>query len=98
MVNVLVRHTVTDFPRWKQVFDENLFMRKRGGEMSFRIFHNHNSPVDLILFFEWETLDKAKAFFASDPLKNGMQLAGVTGAPEVIYLDEVRALRRTAAD
>lgn len=98
MVNVLVRHKVTDFPRWKQVFDEHLSMRKAGGELSFRIFHNHADATDLSLFFEWETLDMAKRFFSSDPLKNGMQSAGVSGPPEVIYLDEVRALRRTAAD
>lgn len=98
MVNVLVRHRVTDLPRWKQVFDEHLSMRKAGGELTFRIYHNHDDPTDLTLFFEWETLDMARRYFSSDPLKTGMQLAGVSGKPEIVYLDEVRVLRRTAAD
>jgi hypothetical protein len=98
MVNVLIRHTVTDFPRWKQVFDGHLNMRKAGGELGFRMFHNHANPVDLILICEWETLDKAKAFFASETLRKGMAEAGVASAPEVIYLDEIRAFHRTAAD
>lgn len=98
MVNVLVRHRVSDFSRWKQVFDEHFGMRHAAGELSFRIFHNHEDGSDLTLFFDWESLDTAKAFFASDSLKKGMQVAGVTGTPEIVFLDEVRSLRRTSAD
>ncbi len=98
MVNVLVRHSVSDYERWKHVFDEHLAMRKAGGEMACRLFYNHLNGSDLVLFFDWETLDKAKAFFNSDLLKKAMQEAGVTGQPDVAFLDEVRTLRRTAAD
>ncbi len=98
MVNVLVRHKVSDFGRWKEVFDHHLGMRKAGGELNCRIFHNHTDGTDLTLFFDWESLDMAKRFFNSDPLKNGMQTAGVSGAPEVVFLDEYRQLRRTSAD
>lgn len=98
MVNVLVRHKVSDFPRWKEVFDQHLGMRKAGGELNCRIFHSHADGADLTLFFDWESLDMAKRFFASDPLKNGMQAAGVSGAPDVVFLDEFRQLRRTSAD
>ncbi|HWR36780.1 MAG TPA: hypothetical protein VN622_13000 [Clostridia bacterium] len=98
MVNVLVRHTVVDFPKWKAVFDDHLAERKAAGELNCRIFHNHENDTDLTLLMEWETLDKAKRYMASDLLKNGMKLAGVTGTPEIIYLEEIRALRRTAAD
>ncbi|MGE5113192.1 MAG: hypothetical protein ACM3JB_20200 [Acidobacteriaceae bacterium] len=98
MVNVLVRHKIADFGRWKQVFDGHFGIRHAGGELSHRIFHNHDEATDLTLFFEWETLDRARAFFASEPLTNGMKQAGVVGTPEVIFLDEIRSLRRTAAD
>jgi heme-degrading monooxygenase HmoA len=66
--------------------------------LSHRIFHNHDDGSDLTLFFEWETLDMARAFFRSERLKNGMQQAGVTGKADIVFLDEVRSLRRTAAD
>jgi heme-degrading monooxygenase HmoA len=98
MVNVLVRHKVSDFSRWKQVFDEHFGTRHAAGELSHRIFHNHDDGSDLTLFFEWETLDMARAFFSSERLKNGMQQAGVTGKADIVFLDEVRSLRRTAAD
>jgi hypothetical protein len=98
MVNVLVRHKVADFGRWKQIFDGHFGIRHTGGELSHRIFHSHDEATDLTLFFEWETLDRARAFFASEPLRNGMRQAGVVGSPEIIFLDEIRSLRRTAAD
>jgi len=98
MVNVVVRHKVADFAKWKQIFDQHLGMRKSGGELNCRIFHNHADGSDLILFFDWESLEMAKRFFSSDALKNGMQASGVSGSPEVVFLDEFRQLRRTSAD
>ncbi len=98
MVNVLVRHKVSEFARWKHVFDEHFGRRHAAGELSYRIFHNHDDASDLTLFFDWETLEMARAFFGSDTLKKAMQEAGVTGTPEIVFLDEIRSLRRTAAD
>ncbi len=98
MVNVLVRHKVSDFTKWRQVFDEHFGMRHAAGEMTYRIFHNHDDASDLTLIFDWESLASARAFFASEKLKQGMQQAGVSGTPEIIFLDEVRSLRRTSAD
>jgi len=98
MVNVLVRHKVSDFSRWKHVFDDHFGMRHAAGELNCRIYHSHEDASDLTLFFDWETLEMARTFFKSDGLKNGMREAGVSDTPEVIFLDEVRSLRLTAAD
>ena len=98
MVIVLVRHKVADFNRWKQVFDGHFGIRHGAGDLRCRIFHSHDDASDLSLFLEWETLEKARAFFASDALKNGMKQAGVVGSAEIVFLDEIRSLRRTAAD
>jgi heme-degrading monooxygenase HmoA len=98
MVNVMVRHKVSEFSRWKQVFDEHFGSRHAAGELSHRLFHTHDDGSDLTLFFDWETLDMARAFFGSERLRESMQKAGVIGQPEVVYLEEVRSLRRTSAD
>ena len=98
MVIVLVRHKVADFARWKQVFDGHFGLRHEAGELSCRMFHNHDNGNNLSLFFEWETLEMARAFFASEPLRLGMQQAGVVGSAEIVFLDEIRSLRRTSAD
>jgi hypothetical protein len=98
MVNVIVRHKVSEFSHWKQVFDEHFGTRHAAGELNCRIFHNHDDGSDLTLFFEWESLEMARAFFSSEALRIGMQDAGVTGTPDIVFLDEMRTLRRTAAD
>jgi hypothetical protein len=98
MVTVLVRHKVADFAHWKQIFDGNFGTRHGAGELGCRLFHNHDNATDLTLLFEWETLERARTFFASEPLKNAMQQAGVVGPPEIVFLDEIRSLRRTSAD
>ena len=98
MVNVLVRHKVQDFERWKGTFDSFLNMRKAGGELNYRIFHQHGNASEIVLLLDYSTLEAAKEFMASDGLKKAMAEAGVSGSPDITFLDEVRALRRTAAD
>jgi len=98
MVNVIVRHKVQDFERWKGTFDSCLNMRKAGGELNYRIFHQHNNSNEIVLLFEYSSLEMAQEYMASDYLKKAMADAGVVGPPDILFLDEVRSLRRTAAD
>ena len=98
MINVLIHHEVVDYMAWKAVFDSALDWRHKQGERSCRIFRNAGSVNDLTLFFEWESLDSARAFMASDELKARMAAAGVKGEPRVDFLTEVHNLRRSSAD
>jgi len=98
MINVLIHHEVADYTAWKAVFDSNLDWRRKNGERSCRIFRGAGNVNDLTLFFEWESLESARAFMASDELKAKMAKAGVKGAPRVDFLTEVHNLRRSAAD
>jgi len=78
---MVVTHEVEDFDRWKEVFDQALPVRRSVGEMTSYIMHN---PVDknvVTVWFEWDTMERARAW-ASDPaLANGMSTAGVVSAP-----------------
>jgi len=98
MINVLIHHEVADFAAWKAVFDSNLDWRQKHGERSCRIFRGAEKANDLTLFFEWESLDSARAFLASDELKAKMASAGVKGPPHPHFLTEVPSMRRSAAD
>jgi len=98
MIYVLVHHEVTDYPAWKSVFDGSLDWRTRNGERSCRIFRGCENPNDLTLLFEWENIEKARAFISSDELKNRMAKAGVKTPPQVQYLTEMFSIRRSAAD
>jgi len=98
MVHVLVRHKVADYTRWKQAFDSHLSTRKRAGETGFRLFHNMEDPRDIVLLLDWASVEEARKFMTSEELKDAMQKAGVQGAPEVQYLEDARAVHRSAAD
>lgn len=98
MIQVLVHHEVADYTRWRSVFDASLDFRHEGGECSCRIFRKTGNPNDLTLLFEWESLEKAKTYMASEALRQKMQQAGVAGVPEIQYLAEMYTVRRSAAD
>lgn len=98
MINVLIHHEVADYTAWKSVFDAALDWRHKSGERSCRIFHGAGNVNDLTLLFEWESLDQARTFMASEELKARMAKAGVKGPPRVEYLTEMYTIRRSSAD
>lgn len=98
MVHVLVRHKVADFNRWKQAFDSHLASRKQAGETAFRVFHSVDDPREVVVFLDWDSIEGARKFMKSDDLRKAMQQAGVEGAPEVQYIEDVRSVHRSAAD
>jgi len=98
MIHVLVHHEVADYAAWKSAFDSALEWRRRGGERACRVFHGAGNLNDIVLLFEWESLESARQFLASDELKTRMANAGVKGSPKVDFLTEMHTLRRSAAD
>ena len=86
MAHILVRHKVEDYAKWRNAFDGSIEMRKAGGELSAQVFQTSEDPNDLVLLFEWNSLDNARAFLGSDELKQGMEAAGVCSAPEITFL------------
>lgn len=87
MPHLAVRHKVQDFTAWKAVFDRFAPERRRGGELSYQIYHVDDDHNHIILLFEWDTMDNAKALVASDLLRNAMQEAGVVGEPTIFFLN-----------
>jgi heme-degrading monooxygenase HmoA len=98
MVHVLVRHKVADYNRWKEAFDSHLNARKRAGETGFRLFHHVEDMHEIFLLLDWQSIEEARKFMASDELRDAMAKAGVVGAPEVQYLEDARSVHRTSAD
>ena len=89
MVNVFIRHRVTDYASWKQVFDDFGPQRRAGGEKSYRVAHLPGEPNTLCLFFEWDSVENAHRFLASADLVDAMRNAGVTEQPEIYVAEEI---------
>ncbi len=98
MVQVLVSHKVEDYSRWKSVFDDALMMRRNAGELNFRIFRNFENSNEVTLLCDFDSVDHAKRFIASEELKKAMMSAGVTSIPVVKMVYEALAMRRGEAD
>ena len=86
MVHMLIRHKVADFAKWKPIYDAHDSARQNAGLREEYLLRNVDDPNELILLFSAEDLEKAKAFAASDDLRQSMQRAGVIDKPDVYFL------------
>ena len=88
MVHMLVRSKVADFAKWKPVYDAHAPSRQKAGLKEEHLLRSADDPNEVILLFSAEDLDKAKAFTASDDLRQAMQKAGVSDKPDVYFLKD----------
>jgi hypothetical protein len=85
-MHMLVRHKVADFAKWKPVYDAHTLARDKAGLKEEHLFRNAEDPNEVLLLFSVEDVDKAKAFAASDDLREAMKKAGVSDKPDVYFL------------
>ncbi len=83
---LLVSFSVGDFDHWKATFDGHESARVAAGYIAHHINQAENDPNAVGVFLAVGDVEKAKAFAASDELKAIMQEAGVTSAPEMLWV------------
>lgn len=83
----IVRHTVEDYDRWRPFFDEHAQARQAAGAQGGRLFRSADNPNEIVIVWQWDSLDNARRFAASDELREKMHDAGVVGRPELYFLD-----------
>ena len=94
MANLLIRHSVEDYAKWKPEYDANSDTREANGSKGARLFRNADDPNEIVALFEWDDLGTARRFTDSPELREAMERAGVIGRPDVYFLDEVEQTRR----
>ena len=77
---------VADFAKWKPVYDAHLSARQKAGLTEEHLFRNADDPNEVLLLFSAEDIDKAKAFIASDDVRQTMAKAGVSDKPDIYFL------------
>ena len=87
MTTVLIKHPVEDYDRWKTAFDAFHDYRKTGGETRYQIYRPVDDPTNIVILFEWDSVDNAKTFLDLTELKEAMQRAGVSGPPDITIMD-----------
>jgi heme-degrading monooxygenase HmoA len=88
----VVRHRVSDFDAWKQVYDGFTSVQAEHGVHAHQVLRSIDSPNDVIVTHTFDSPESARAFFEMTELKDAMSGAGVdTGSLEIKYFDEVES-------
>ena len=78
-----VRHTVNDYSAWRVVYDSLGPLREQHGCTGEMVLVAPGDDNDVFITHDFPSLEAADAF-ANDPaLREGMERAGVTGAPRI---------------
>jgi heme-degrading monooxygenase HmoA len=89
MPHVLIQHQVARYEVFEQVFQDDEARRQRSGSKGGRLFRNVDDPNNIIVLFEWDTVDRAKAFANSYELREAVEWATDATPPRVMVLEEI---------
>jgi hypothetical protein len=87
MAFLLIRHKVRDFNTWKTGYDAHLPKRIEAGLTEKYLLRSADDSNEVVILFEAEDLDRAKAFAASADLREKMQEVGVVDKPDIYFLN-----------
>ena len=84
---MLIRHRVRDFKAWKGGYDGHLPKRVEAGLTEKYLLHGNPDPNEVVILFEVQDINRARAFAESPDLKNRMQEVGVVDKPDIYFLN-----------
>ena len=79
MPYLLERHKVRDYARWREVFEADSSNREAAGCRGARIFRHAQDPEEVVVLFEWDSLERARRRIESAELREKFEEAGVGG-------------------
>ncbi|MDE2861384.1 MAG: hypothetical protein OYI31_05300 [Chloroflexota bacterium] len=90
MAHLLIRHKVESYAKWRPAFNEQAADRQAAGqEGEAQVFRSGDDPWEVLVLMEWDELERARQFAASDATREAMQAAGVTDEPTFHFLQGV---------
>jgi hypothetical protein len=90
MINTAIRHSVTDYAKWKSVYDT--FLPTTAGAKYARVNRSVEDPNLVTVVAGFDTLELAKTFLDNPNLKAKMTEAGVVGSPRIEINEEVESI------
>ena len=85
MIRMFVRHDVSDYAKWRAVYDG--FDQERGGMgvKAQAVYQAVDKPTDVTVTHDFDDMPSAQAFASAPRLKEVMGEAGVAGAPQIWF-------------
>ena len=88
MIYLNIHHTVADYAKWRAGFDAHEAARRAAGATGVQqVYRDMENPNAITIIMEWDSTEKARQFAQAPALKEVMEKAGVTSAPEVRLLN-----------
>jgi hypothetical protein len=85
MTTLFVRHRVTDYDGWRQVYDAFGPTQQALGVQAQTVYRSVDDPNDITVSHDFASIDAAHAFAGSPELHAAMESAGVDGAPTIWF-------------
>ncbi|HUG31298.1 MAG TPA: hypothetical protein VMM14_00275 [Acidimicrobiia bacterium] len=90
MITTAIRHSVTDYAKWKTVYD-TIHPTSEGAKFA-RVNRSVEDPNMVTVVAGFDTLELAKAFVANPTLQTKMTEAGIVGTPRIEINEEVESI------
>jgi hypothetical protein len=89
MASMFIRHRVADYAQWKRAFHEHEATRREYGFTAHSLHRDGQDANVIIIAFRVADLDRATEFARSLSLREAMEQAGVQGAPEIWFAEDI---------
>ncbi len=89
MQKVIVIYKIEDYDRWERFYNDDTANRKIHGSREAFIHRNKEYANELVIIYNWDTMENAKEFFESKDTKSKMKDAGVVGEPIIVFVEEI---------
>lgn len=87
MAYMVVSHEVESYEKWREVFLEHASLRKQMGCKGGKVFRTGESPCRVVLFLEWEDMERARKFTELPMASDGVKASGVIGTPDCWFFE-----------
>ena len=87
-VTSVIRHKVADYDAWRQVYDTLDGVQRDGGVTSESVHRLVGDGDDVLVIHRFDSADSAQEFFNKRELREGMEAAGVQGAPRIEIFED----------
>ncbi len=83
MIRVFIRHSVANYAQWRVVYDEFDQERQKMGVLEEAVYQELDDPNTVTVTHDFADAEAARAFIASERLREVIAEAGVIGEPLV---------------
>ena len=87
MTHMIVKHHVADYAKWQEGFDKDRGIRKSNGSLGGQVFQSSSDPSEVFVLLEWDNIENLERFTQSAELKERMKKAGVSGKPDMYFVN-----------